>query len=170
MTYCLGWRYRNSAYLVGDTVFTNVPRIYRVSTFGEQHSEVSGEHVAELALKITEIAPGVAVAFAGDDVELAIDIVGFIRDNHSNFDTPEALFNALRINMELKEYVEILLACAPPSGPTPSPSGIRRLESSRLSPTTTKSASYLVISAISRWSYSRRLQLNKKRNPQLFCR
>ena len=117
MTYCLGWRYRNTVYLVGDTVFTNVPRFYRMSTFGEQHSDVSGEHVAELALKITEIAPGFAVAFAGDDVELAIDIVGFIRDNHSNFDTPEALFNALRINMELKEYVEILLARAPLNGP-----------------------------------------------------
>lgn len=50
-------------------------------------------------------------------MELAIDIVGFIRDNHSNFETPEAFFKSLRINMEFKEYVEILLARAPPSGP-----------------------------------------------------
>lgn len=56
MTYCIGWRYRNTVYLVGDTVFTNAPSNLPVSTFGELHSEVRGEQVAEAALKITDIA------------------------------------------------------------------------------------------------------------------
>lgn len=81
MTYCAGWKYSNSVYLLADTAATkNSPPNTTHSSFGELHAQVRGEHVEESLLKIVALSDGIAVAFAGD-VQLATSIVQFLSEN-----------------------------------------------------------------------------------------
>lgn len=81
MTYCAGWKYLNSVYLLADTAVTkdSLPTTTH-SSFGELHAQVRGEYVEESLLKIVPLSDGVAVAFAGD-VQLATSIIEFLREN-----------------------------------------------------------------------------------------
>ncbi len=66
VTYCLGWKTRECAYLVADTAVTSTrtARTNRTS-FGELHRSVGGQNVEEAALKIAA-TPGAAMTFSGD--------------------------------------------------------------------------------------------------------
>jgi hypothetical protein len=114
MTYCAGWKYADSVFLLGDAAATkrsppNTPR----SSFGELHAQVRDEHVEESLLKLVPIASGAAVAFAGD-VQLASELIAFLKNNYE--DTPlDMLFSSLTASLgpfDSKRPVEVILACS----------------------------------------------------------
>ena len=81
MTYCAGWKYGGSVYLLADSAATgSAPPSTAHSNFGELHTEIRGEYVEEALLKIVPLADGIAVAFAGD-VSLATKIIDFLMEN-----------------------------------------------------------------------------------------
>ncbi len=67
MTYCIGWKYGGSAYLIADSAATGLtpPRAKR-SSFDELHDRVRGEYVQETLLKLVRINHRCAAAFSGD--------------------------------------------------------------------------------------------------------
>jgi hypothetical protein len=97
MTYCAGWKYAGSVFLLGDTFITrpSQPNTLR-SSFGELHDEIRGEHVEEALLKLVPIAPGKAVAFAGN-VELAHEIISFLKNHYDDATPLESLFSSLTV-------------------------------------------------------------------------
>jgi hypothetical protein len=119
VTYCIGFKYKDSVYLIGDAAITNATPAYQTSTSGELHTDVQGSHVEEAVIKVTSIAPGAIVAFAGD-VGLAIDIIDFLRASYSESTTPAELFNGVNATFggPFRAGVEILFATAPAIGPT----------------------------------------------------
>ncbi len=67
MTYCLGWKYQNSIFLVADTAITHKSELRSShSSFGELHQTISGEHVEESRLKITPVSPDLIIGFSGN--------------------------------------------------------------------------------------------------------
>lgn len=79
MTYCIGWKYRNSIFLVADTAVTKTAGFHvSHSSFGELHQSIAGENVEESLLKITPVSPGLVITFSGD-VGLAKSIIQFIK-------------------------------------------------------------------------------------------
>jgi hypothetical protein len=120
MTYCVGWKFGGTVYLLADSALTDVPATNAVSTFGQLHAEVEGKQVEESTLKLFEIAPGVAVTYAGD-VYRALQIIGFIRDNYGESISPAELFACVENSMGPfgdTRRVAIILACAPSNGLT----------------------------------------------------
>lgn len=68
MTYCLGWRTPNEAYLVADAAITSGDPVQSPqSSFGERHIEEKSQSVEERALKIVKMGDA-AITFAGDTV------------------------------------------------------------------------------------------------------
>lgn len=121
MTYCVGWKYKNSVYLLADTAVThsNQPETRR-SSFGQIHDKVRGECVEEALLKIVPIAPGVAVTFSGD-VQLAGEIIEFLQNKLLFAETYENLFKFL--DTELGPFprnrpVQLLFAASTKNGDT----------------------------------------------------
>jgi len=99
MTYCAGWKYNNTVFLLADTAVTKgVKPITTHSSFGELHAEVRGEHVEESLLKLVPIGAGSVVAFAGD-VELAGRCLNFLRDNQTFAQSNTDLLNLLTRSM-----------------------------------------------------------------------
>jgi hypothetical protein len=95
MTYCAGWKYADSVFLLADTAVTKRSRPTTLqSSFGEFYAEVRGEHVEESLLKLVPIAPRSAVAFAGD-VRLASEIVAFLKNNYNDTAPIDSLFSSL---------------------------------------------------------------------------
>jgi hypothetical protein len=68
MTWCMGLVHGGSVYLLGDSAVTVTagPTGPALSSFGEVRYDGVRQSVAEAALKLVEIAPGCAVAMAGD--------------------------------------------------------------------------------------------------------
>jgi hypothetical protein len=112
MTYCAGWKYADSVFLLGDTAATKgSPPTTPRSSFGEVHAQVRGEHVEESVLKLVPIASGAAVAFAGD-IQLASELIAFLKNNYD--DTPlDMLFSSLTASLgpfDSNRPVEVILA------------------------------------------------------------
>lgn len=114
MTYCAGWKYSNSVYLLADTAVTkdSLPTTTH-SSFGELHAQVRGEHIEESLLKIVPLSNGTAVAFAGD-VQLATRIIEFLRENiEANANSLRALLSSITTSLgpfSRDREVELLLA------------------------------------------------------------
>jgi len=68
------------------------------SSFGQVHDKVRGQYVEEALLKLVPIAPGIAVAFAGD-VELAGEIIEYLQEKLPFAETFEDLFDFLNIEL-----------------------------------------------------------------------
>ena len=119
MTYCAGWKYADSVFLLADTAATKPSRPYTShSSFGELHADVRGEHVEESLLKLVPIAPGAAIAFAGN-VQLAREVIAFLKDNYRDTMPLEKLFFSLTASLgpfEPTRTVEVLLASSRSSG------------------------------------------------------
>jgi hypothetical protein len=119
MTYIAGWKVGGSAYLMGDMAWTGGPRGYETSSFGQKRGQFQGRGVEEAALKVVPIAPGVALAFAGN-VALAENISRFIVDNYDASATAAQIFAAVQNSngpFDPRAAVEILLARAPVGAP-----------------------------------------------------
>lgn len=113
MTYCAGWIYKNSVYLLADTAATKALAPYHPrSSFGERHAKVGADHVEESLLKLVPIADGAAIAFAGD-VQIASAICDFLRDAYDESAPAEAIFEQMSATVgpfDLQRPVELLLA------------------------------------------------------------
>jgi hypothetical protein len=104
---------REFGFLLSDSAVTKDSRpTTPLSSFGELHAQVRGEHVEEALLKLVPIAPGTAVAFAGD-VKLASEMIAFLKNNYEDTVPLDSLFFALSASLgpfDTKRHVEILLA------------------------------------------------------------
>ncbi len=113
MTYCAGWKYANSVYLIADSLATKLALpVTPSSTFGELHGQIRAEYVEECLLKLVPIAPGAAVAFAGD-VALATQIIEFLQGNFGKQDNITKLFSSLTSSLgpfDRTRPVEIIFA------------------------------------------------------------
>lgn len=119
MTYCIGWKYNNTIFLVADSVQTGnqIPST-EYSSFGELHQQVNGYVVEEALLKIVPISENCVISFAGDDVGLAFNIIKHIKEFYATCqqDINEILLSVrnslwpLRKNECGKEaYVELII-------------------------------------------------------------
>lgn len=121
MTYCAGWKYENSIYLLGDTAATkpSSPTTVR-SSFGQFHDKVRGAYVEESLLKLIPLAPGIAVAFAGN-VQIASAVIAFLKEHYPYAVSLESLFASLNASLgpfDLSRHVELLLASSPDNAET----------------------------------------------------
>jgi hypothetical protein len=120
MTYIAGWKLGNSAYLMGDMAWTGGPLGYDTSSFGQRRGTFQGRGVEEAALKVVPIAPGAALAFAGN-VAVAENLSRFIVDNYDASATAAQIFAAVQNSngpfTDPRKAVEILLARAPAGAP-----------------------------------------------------
>lgn len=84
MTYCAGWKYKDSVYLWADTVAAR-PLVSRRQTpsLGELQADADADRVEPSSLKLVPIAPGTAVAYSGD-ATLAAQLLDFLRDHHDS--------------------------------------------------------------------------------------
>jgi hypothetical protein len=119
MTYCVGWKYENSVYLLADTAVTksDEPATPR-SSFGQMQDKVRGQYVEEALLKLVPISPGIAVAFAGD-VQLAGEIIEFLQNKFPFAETFEKLFDFLKTELgplPPNRPVQLLLATSAKNG------------------------------------------------------
>lgn len=81
MTYCVGWKYKNSVYLIADTAVTKSSEVHHnSSSFGEFHRYVRDGYVEESLLKIVPISENIVVGFAGN-VQLATSVIDYIKEN-----------------------------------------------------------------------------------------
>lgn len=119
MTYCFGWKNANSVYLIGDSAVTKDSPPYTThSSFGELHDMVGGRYVEETAIKIIPIGSGTAVAYAGD-VQLARNIISFLKDNLGGSANIKALLASLNASLgpfDRDREVELLIATSTPNG------------------------------------------------------
>jgi hypothetical protein len=119
MTYCAGWKYDGSVFLIGDTAATKPsPPSTPLSSFGQLHAEVRGEHVEESLLKLVPIAPGTAVAFAGD-VQLALEVIAFLKSIYDDAAPLDNLFSSLEASLgpfDRSRAVELILASSRKDG------------------------------------------------------
>lgn len=120
MTYCAGWKYKDSVYLWVDAVATKPPPEPRRQTpsLGELHTEAHEDCVEASSLKLVPIAPGTAVAYTGD-VALAAKLLDFLRDQHDAAASPADLL--LQMASALGPFsadrpVALLLASSSPDG------------------------------------------------------
>ncbi|MGJ0485586.1 MAG: hypothetical protein ACR65R_13815 [Methylomicrobium sp.] len=119
MTYCAGWKYNNSVYLLADTLATKstMPSSNHTS-FGELHAEVRGDHVEESLLKLVPIGPGTAIAYSGD-VQLANHILNFLKDNLDNTTSIRDLLSLMETSMgpfNTEAVVALLVATSNTNG------------------------------------------------------
>ena len=119
MTYCAGWKYADSIFLLADTAVTKPSRpTSPYSSFGELHAEVRGEHVEESLLKLVPIAPGTAVAFAGN-VQLAREVIEFLKSNYRDVTPIDQLFSSVTASLgpfESTRAVEVIFARSKSAG------------------------------------------------------
>ena len=119
MTYCAGWKYKDTVFLLADTAVTkNAEPATAHSSFGQLHAEVRGEHVEEGLLKLVPLGAGAVAAFAGD-VQLAQSCLDFLRDAVPTMTTASGLLQSLSTSLgpfPEDRAVEILLAVTNESG------------------------------------------------------
>jgi hypothetical protein len=112
MTYCLGWKTQNCAYLVADTAVTSgrVPST-RLSSFGEAHVSEATENVEEGALKIIS-ARGAGITFSGN-ATLGRAVVDTFRMALAAGLAPRpALQSAIASNVNSGDRVDLSVLCA----------------------------------------------------------
>ncbi|MCB0119241.1 MAG: hypothetical protein H6634_05905 [Anaerolineales bacterium] len=81
MTYCAGWKYRDSVCLIADTAITKFDKpSLDYSSFGQLHSDTKDGYVQEALLKLIPISEGIAIGYAGD-VQIASEIIELLKDN-----------------------------------------------------------------------------------------
>jgi hypothetical protein len=101
MTCCAGWKHADSIFLLADAAVTKPSRpTSPYSSFAELHAEVRGEHVEESLLKLAPIAPGTAVAFAGN-VQLAREVIEFLKSNYRDVMPIDQLFSSVTASFGL---------------------------------------------------------------------
>jgi hypothetical protein len=119
MTYCAGWKYKDTVFLLADSAATKITRpITSHSSFGELHAEVRGEHVEESLLKIVPIGAGTVAAYAGD-VQLAANYLSFLRDGLPTAKSISDLLQSLTLSMgpfDPERVVALLLASSTNGG------------------------------------------------------
>jgi hypothetical protein len=83
MTYCAGWKYQGSIYLIADTAVTKQAKPNKnYSSFGQLHSNTQEGYVEESLLKLVPLSQGIAVAYAGN-VGIASEILNLLKENSS---------------------------------------------------------------------------------------
>ena len=95
MTYCAGWKYKDSVFLLADTAATKgvaPPTSY--SSFGQLQTQVRGDYVEECLCKLVPIGSATIVAYAGD-VRLAAACIEFLRNAGPAMNTVEASLQAM---------------------------------------------------------------------------
>jgi hypothetical protein len=119
MTYCAGWKYKDTVFLLADSAATKITRpITSHSSFGELHAEVRGEHVEESLLKIVPIGAGTVAAYAGD-VQFAANYLSFLRDGLPTAKSISDLLQSLTLSMgpfDPERVVALLLASSTNGG------------------------------------------------------
>ncbi len=119
VTYCAGWKYKNSVCLLANAGAVNyVAPVRRMAGDGESPDDVEGGHVAASPLRLVALAPGVAVAYAGD-ADLAEQLLDFLREQHSPAASPRELLTRLTIELgpfDAGREVALLLASSSPEG------------------------------------------------------
>jgi len=77
----VGWKYKNSVYLLADTAVTKSSEVYQnLSSFGEFHRYVRDGYVEESLLKIVPLNENIVVGFSGN-VQLATSVIDYIKEN-----------------------------------------------------------------------------------------
>lgn len=113
MTYCAGWKYKDTVFLLADTAATKLAKPSTTySSFGQLHAEVRGEHVEESLLKLVPLGTGSVAAFAGD-VQLATQCLDFLRDGLATTNGIRDLLQLLTTNLgpfRPDRAVELLVA------------------------------------------------------------
>jgi hypothetical protein len=99
MTYCAGWKYKDTVFLLADTAATKSERPNtKHSSFGELHAEVRGKYIEESLLKLVPIGSGTVAAYAGD-VQLATQYLDFLRDTRPFAKDNIELLKSLTVSM-----------------------------------------------------------------------
>ncbi|CAD6874852.1 hypothetical protein [Methylomonas fluvii] len=79
MTYCLGWKYGGSVYLIADSAATGFAHPHAArSSFDELHDSVRGEFVQESLLKLVRLSDKRAATYSGD-VAIATDLLSILK-------------------------------------------------------------------------------------------
>lgn len=92
MTYCIGWKYGGSVYLIADSAATGLtPPYAERSSFDELHDRVGDKYVQETLLKLVRIGRRCAAAFSGD-VATASNIMSVMKQR---FECGGTIQNAL---------------------------------------------------------------------------
>ena len=119
MTYCAGWKYKNSVCLLADAGAVNyVASARRIAGDGRSPDDVADSHVTASPLRLVALAPGVALAYAGD-VELAAQLLAFLREHQPNAASHRELLTRLTIELgpfDAGREVALLLAASSAEG------------------------------------------------------
>lgn len=122
MTYCAGWKYKNSVCLLADAGAVNyVASAARSAVEADGDSESPDDingHVAASPLRLVALASGVAVAYAGD-VELATQLLDFLREHQAQAAGHRELLWLLTSELgpfDAGREVALLLAASSPEG------------------------------------------------------
>jgi hypothetical protein len=119
VTYCAGWKYTDTVFLLADAAATKSEKpTTKHSSFGELHAEIRGEYVEESLLKLVPIGPGIVAAYAGD-VQLATQYLDFLRDSRPLVKDNIELLKSLTVSMgpfAPDREVALLLASSAPDG------------------------------------------------------
>lgn len=112
MTFCVGWKYKDSVFLVADSAITKfTPPSLPQSSFGETHPFTDEYSVEEGLLKIIPISNNFVVAYSGD-VLMSTEIINFIKGNLKFYDNPELLFNSVARSLgpfEINRSVSLII-------------------------------------------------------------
>jgi hypothetical protein len=115
MTYCAAWTYGSAAYLVADSLVTGgIPTKDERTLLNEPQRQIADRNVSEALLKIRNLRPGTAVAFAGD-VESAFRFIDFLSEQITSGSNLEDLFASATLScgpFDERRYFEILVAQA----------------------------------------------------------
>lgn len=120
MTYCAGWKYKDSVYLWADTVAARPLLAARRQTpsLGELQTEAHEDPVEPSSLKLVPVAAGTAVAYTGD-VALAATLLDFLREHHDAAASHADLLSQLHSTLgpfSADRPVELLLASSSAEG------------------------------------------------------
>ncbi|MCF6155746.1 MAG: hypothetical protein E3K36_10930 [Candidatus Brocadia sp.] len=118
MTYCAGWKYRGSVFLIADTAITKPDKpSLDYSSFGQLHSDTKDGYVQESLLKLVPISEGTAIGFAGN-VAVASEIIGLLKDNVAYAESARELtrFADGMGPFDPKRGVALLIASSTPDG------------------------------------------------------
>ena len=121
MTYCAGWKYKNSVCLLADAGAVNyVASARHIAVDDESPDDDGGAsgHVAASPLRLVALASGVAVAYAGD-VELAGQLLAFLHEHQAHAASHRELLTQLTLELgpfDAAREVALLLAASSPEG------------------------------------------------------
>jgi len=121
MTYCLGFVYGGSAYLLGDTVLTTPPfaTVAKTTSFGELIAPPPDEQFLEFATKVVVASERCMVAIAGDFTR-ALDCVSYFQAALRTTDDIGAAVRQLALSVDRgsQHKFEFLIASYDTNGPS----------------------------------------------------